>query len=292
MTTHTRTLAMLTAGILTLGLTACTSDNEDTVTTSTASTEQSTTNAADIPGTNPDPRCQPMDVAMISGILNDDTLTPTNGQVISDGDNKWIGASLMRADGKLESRSDVWLLNGDGLFSVTSGARNASWAASASVMGFSAGDENSQAVDNCVVALTRQGASPSASAPDPTTAPEATQAEATRPAAAPQPATPTATCATDFTLYQPGTVFYSDGSSGYSAACQQQMEDAMEASGQFPDYPFGGVDPNWTEEDAMRGRSYDDMSNAERSNHGLSAATPNNCDGYLGAHEDPDDSHC
>ena len=34
------------------------------------------------------------------------------------------------------------------------------------------------------------------------------------------------------------------------------------------------------------------MSNAERSNHGFSAATPNDCDGYLGAHEDPDDSHC
>lgn len=37
---------------------------------------------------------------------------------------------------------------------------------------------------------------------------------------------------------------------------------------------------------------FDSMSNAERSNYGISAATPNDCDGYLGAHEDPDDSHC
>ncbi|WP_291479266.1 hypothetical protein [Corynebacterium sp.] len=62
---------------------------------------------------------------------------------------------------------------------------------------------------------------------------------------------PTATCATDYTLYQPGTTFYSDGTSGYTASCQQRMEDAMEASGQFPDYPFGNVDPNWTEDDVF-----------------------------------------
>ncbi|MGP9619880.1 hypothetical protein [Corynebacterium sp. AOP34-BR1-29] len=125
----------------------------------------------------------------------------------------------------------------------------------------------------------------SADGPAPTPA-----ADVPEPAAAPAEEV-TATCAMD-PVYQPGTTFYSDGTSGYTAACQQQMEDAMEASGNYPDYPFGNVDPNWTEEDAMRGRSYDDMSNAERSNHGMSAATPNDCDGYLGAHEDPDDSHC
>lgn len=62
---------------------------------------------------------------------------------------------------------------------------------------------------------------------------------------------PTATCATDLTLYQPGTTFYSDGTRGYTAACQQQMEDAMESSVQSPDYPFGNVDPNLTEEEIM-----------------------------------------
>lgn len=63
----------------------------------------------------------------------------------------------------------------------------------------------------------------------------------------------TATCAMG-PVYQPGTTFYSDGTSGYTAACQQQMEDAMEASGDYPAYPVGNVAPNWTEQDAMRGQ--------------------------------------
>lgn len=119
--------------------------------------------------------------------------------------------------------------------------------------------------------------SPAASTPEPLVA--------ETPVVPQQAEQPTATCATDYTLYQPGTVFYSDGTSGYSAACQQQMENAMEASGQFPDYPFGQVDPNWTEEDAMRGGT---AGNAETGG----AGTPNDCDGYLGAHESADDSHC
>ncbi|MGN0096241.1 MAG: hypothetical protein ACI38U_09265 [Corynebacterium sp.] len=77
-------------------------------------------------------------------------------------------------------------------------------------------------------------------------------ADTPEPAGAPENEV-TATCATD-PIYQPGTTFYSNGTSGYTAACQQQMEDAMEASGNYPDYPFGNVDPNWTEQDAMRGQ--------------------------------------
>jgi hypothetical protein len=65
------------------------------------------------------------------------------------------------------------------------------------------------------------------------------------------PETVTATCAPANDVYQPGTTFYSDGTSGYTAACQQQMEDAMQATGKYPDYPFGEVDPNWTEEDVF-----------------------------------------
>ena len=267
MTTHTGLLAVLTAGVLTLGLTACTSDNEDTVTTSTASTEQSTTNAADIPGTNPDPRCQPMDVAMISGILNDDTLTPTNGQVISDGDNKWIGASLMRADGKMESRSDVWLMNHDGLFSVSSGARNASWAAHASDMGYSASDENAQAVDNCVVALTRNGAATTeqAAEPDPTPA-----------ASAPEPAAPPEAA---------------------SAPADNGFESGGIVDGPVvpdPDIPGANQplpgEPGYT--GPLTAEEFENMSNAERSNHGFSAATPANCDGMQGAHEDSEALNC
>lgn len=288
MTTRTRALATAAALATAVTIAACTSDDEDTASNTTPANEAQTTDtAANIPGSAPDPRCETFDVNMLAGILNDDTLTPTNGQVINDGDNQWIGATLMRADGKMESRSDVWLLNGDGLFSVTGGARNNTWAAAASKVGYSAGDEHAQAVDNCVVTLTRNGSSPTAqgTAPDPTSAPEAAPVEDATPAAAQQPTAPTATCATDFTLYQPGTVFYSDGTSGYSAACQQQMEDAMEASGQFPDYPFGQVDPNWTEEDAMRGGT---AGNAETGG----AATPADCDGFQGAHEDSEALYC
>lgn len=36
----------------------------------------------------------------------------------------------------------------------------------------------------------------------------------------------------------------------------------------------------------------DGLSNAERSNYGISAATPNDCDDFLGAHEDGDRSNC
>lgn len=77
---------------------------------------------------------------------------------------------------------------------------------------------------------------------------------ASTPAPVEQAAVPeavTATCAPANDVYQPGTTFYSDGTSGYTAACQQQMEDAMEATGNYPDYPFGEVDPNWTEEDVF-----------------------------------------
>lgn len=49
----------------------------------------------------------------------------------------------------------------------------------------------------------------------------------------------TSTCATDFTMYQPGTTLYSDGSTGYTPECQRQMEQLMQDSGQFPDYPYG-----------------------------------------------------
>ncbi|MGP5244345.1 hypothetical protein ACTXMA_09220 [Corynebacterium variabile] len=63
------------------------------------------------------------------------------------------------------------------------------------------------------------------------------------------------------------------------------MEDAMDASGQFPDYSFGQVDPNWTEEDAMRGGN---VGNAEIGGEGTAA----NCDGFQGAHEDSEALNC
>ncbi|AWT25887.1 hypothetical protein Csp1_10820 [Corynebacterium provencense] len=44
---------------------------------------------------------------MISGILTDTSLVPTNSQVFVDGENMWIGAAPMRPDGKTESHSDA-----------------------------------------------------------------------------------------------------------------------------------------------------------------------------------------
>ena len=267
MTTPTRTLVALTTGVLALGLTACTSDNEDTATTPTASTEQPATNAANIPGTNPDPRCQPMDVTLLTGILNDDTITPTNGQIINNGTDQWIGATLIREDGKMESRSDVWLMNDDGLFSVSSGARNASWAAHASDMGYSASDENAQAVDNCVVALTRNGAATTeqAAEPDPTPA-----ASAPEPAASPEAA---------------------------SAPADNGFESGGIVDGPVvPDPDIPGANQPLPGEPGYTGtptaEELENMSNAERSNYGISAATPANCDGVQGAHEDSEALYC
>lgn len=100
----------------------------------------------------PHPECQPNDTItqMIPGVLNDQSQTVTNGQIIEDGDDTWIGVTLMDADGKMESRSDVWLLRDGGLYAVSGGARNGSWAISAP--GVSMADEYAQGVDACVVA--------------------------------------------------------------------------------------------------------------------------------------------
>ena len=63
------------------------------------------------------------------------------------------------------------------------------------------------------------------------------------------------------------------------------MEDATEASGKFPDDSFGQVDPNWTEEDAMRGGN---VGNAEIGGAGTAA----NYDGFQGAHEESEALNC
>ena len=87
---------------------------------------------------------------MITGVLNDQSLTVSNGQLIKDGDDTWIGVSLIGADGDVESRSDVWLLRDGGLYSVSGGAKNESWAVDAP--GVSMADEYAAGVDRCVVA--------------------------------------------------------------------------------------------------------------------------------------------
>lgn len=111
--------------------------------------------------TEPDPRCRPADgplIALLKAGIEDDALTLTNGQMITDGDNTWVGATTMRPDGQMENRSDAWLFR-DGIpFNVTGGARSTTPAfADASGIGASAGDEAAQAVDRCVIALTTGG---------------------------------------------------------------------------------------------------------------------------------------
>lgn len=98
--------------------------------------------------------CQPDDgtAEMISGVLNDSTLQIQNTQIIKDGGDTWIGASLVRPDGDFESRSDVWLMRDGALYSVSNGAGNATWAVKSP--GVSMADEYAAGVDRCVVAET------------------------------------------------------------------------------------------------------------------------------------------
>lgn len=44
-------------------------------------------------------------------------------------------------------------MNDDGLFSATGEAHNSTWAAPASVIGYSAGDKDAQIVDDCDIKL-------------------------------------------------------------------------------------------------------------------------------------------
>ncbi|GFK19313.1 hypothetical protein [Corynebacterium glutamicum] len=104
------------------------------------------------PATNSlEAQCVPNDTLtqMIPGVLNDSTQTVGNGMIIDDGNDTWIGVTIFRADGTMESRSDVWLLRDGGLYSVSGGARNNSWAVKApsdAHMGL----DIAQAVDACV----------------------------------------------------------------------------------------------------------------------------------------------
>lgn len=100
----------------------------------------------------PHPLCEPNDTLaqMIPGVLNDQTQTVTNGHIITDGDDTWIGVTLVGADGRMDSRSDVWLMRDGALYAVSGGARNSSWAVQAP--GVSMADEYAEGVDACVVA--------------------------------------------------------------------------------------------------------------------------------------------
>ncbi|AGG66913.1 hypothetical protein [Corynebacterium callunae] len=98
--------------------------------------------------------CQPDDgtAAMLTGVLHDQSLTLANAQLIKDGSDTWIGASLVRPDGEFESRSDVWLLQDGALYSVSSGAQSNSWAVQNPDSTYGMANEYAAGVDRCVVA--------------------------------------------------------------------------------------------------------------------------------------------
>ena len=161
-----RTLLTLAAGSLLL--TGCSSDtgNEPAPTTETTvraepDTGTATTSAA--APANPalgvrDPRCVPADPALVSFIqtgFTDSTLTLTNGTAIVDGDLTFVGATTLGSGGKMENRSDVWIVRESLPYSSSGGARNETeWPTASSALNISPGDERVQAVDSCVVAIT------------------------------------------------------------------------------------------------------------------------------------------
>lgn len=160
-TTVERTTTTTTAPTTTSTSTAAPTTTATTTTTTTeAPPAPATTTAVAAPAARfTDPRCAPADPGMIewiSGGLTDSTLTLDNTAVIDDGGLLFIGASTVRPDGKFESRSDVWVVQDSMPFSSTGGARSTtSWPEASDVLGISPGDERVQAVDSCVVELSR-----------------------------------------------------------------------------------------------------------------------------------------
>ncbi len=162
-----KTFTAIAAAATVLALGACSStdgDKADSAATSTASapaTADATSSApaAAAPARASDPRCAAAEeqytLAVQNG-LKDKALTLENAQTIVDGDLVFYSASLVRPDGKFESRSDVWVLQGLMPTASTGGARSATeWPKSSDTLKIMSSDERVQAVDTCVVNLTR-----------------------------------------------------------------------------------------------------------------------------------------
>lgn len=106
-----------------------------------------------------DPRCAPANqslVDLVSSGFSESGLTLTNGTVIDSGDYTYIGGTTLDSIGRVENRSDVWVIANGTVYSSTGGARNTtSWPRASSELDISPGDPDIQAVDACVVDLTR-----------------------------------------------------------------------------------------------------------------------------------------
>ncbi|MGI5222152.1 DUF2510 domain-containing protein [Nocardia sp. CA-290969] len=114
-------------------------------------------------GTGPaaysDPRCAPASadlVAQVATGLTRDGYTLTNGTVISEAGTTYFGATTLDASGRMENRSDVWVVRDGAVYASTGGARNeTSFPKASDALGVSPGDPVVAAVDTCVIDLTR-----------------------------------------------------------------------------------------------------------------------------------------
>ncbi|WP_338890514.1 DUF2510 domain-containing protein [Rhodococcus sovatensis] len=106
-----------------------------------------------------DPRCAPADQSLVDLVASGFTesgLSLANGTVIDVGNYTYVGGTTIDAAGREENRSDVWVVADGTVYSSTGGARNTTnWPRASSELNISPGDPDVQAVDACVVDLTR-----------------------------------------------------------------------------------------------------------------------------------------
>jgi len=124
-----------------------------------------TTTQAPAPAPRPavpasDPRCAPANetlVALVESGFSASGLSLINGTVIDSGPYTFLGGTTVDTTGKMKNRSDVWVIANGAVYASTGGARNTTtWPkASAAPLKISPGDEIVQALDTCVVNLTR-----------------------------------------------------------------------------------------------------------------------------------------
>lgn len=129
--------------------------------TTTAASAPSTTSAAVPPPAAfvSDPRCAPANQSLVDQVasgFSESGLILTNGTVIDAGDYTYVGGTTIDSTGRVENRSDVWVISGGAVYASTGGARNTTtWPRASSELGVSPGDPDVQALDTCVVNLTR-----------------------------------------------------------------------------------------------------------------------------------------
>lgn len=212
----------------------------------TSTTPLATSSKADTStaaGQASDARCAPATAELtflVSSGLSKDGFELTNGTVITEGGLTFYGATTVDSGGKMENRSDVWVIKDNLVYSSSGGARNTTiWTkASDAPLKISAGDERVKAVDQCVVNITTgKNSAPTTESPASvavTTPPAVIIPESTVPVVTPQapigftgapngaPAPlsgKTVAYCMDGPSYQPGTTAFTDGTTGWTQEC-------------------------------------------------------------------------